>query len=115
MNRANQIFKAMSDSHRLNLLETLCVCGCEQTVSELDGCCDIDLSVISRHLAQLRDAGLVTADRRGRSVFYSADPTEIASVLRDLADAFEACGKSSCCCVSSYENKNQTKENKTNE
>ena len=107
MKEATRIFKALSDAHRLKLLETLCTCGCEQSVGELDRCCEVDLSVVSRHLTQLREAGLVQADRRGRSVFYSANGSMIADALRKLADDFEACG--SCCGASASKHKPKKK------
>ena len=107
MNDVTRICKALSDSHRLKLLETLCACGCEQSVSDLDRCCEIDLSVVSRHLTQLRKAGLVTADRRGRSVFYSADGSAVADALRKLADSFEACGTR---CGASFTKNKQEKQ-----
>ena len=108
-----QIFKALSDPQRLHLLETLCSCGCELSVGDLDQCCEIDMSVVSRHLSRLRGAGLVKADRRGRSVFYSADGASVAETLRSLADVFEACGTK--CCGASPNEKNKPKKMKHHE
>jgi DNA-binding transcriptional ArsR family regulator len=51
----------------------------------------LDLSVVSRHLGTLRNAGLVKAERRGRQVFYKVDGAAIAKTLHALADAIESC------------------------
>lgn len=48
------------------------------------------VSVISRHLTLLRDAGVVEADRRGREVYYRLRHREVAATLRALAAAVEA-------------------------
>ncbi len=85
------MFKALSDPSRLGLLATLADSEGAQTVSQLAGCCPLDVSVVSRHLAILRDAGIVRADRRGKEVHYALDCSRVATFLRSLADALEAC------------------------
>lgn len=45
----------------------------------------------SRHLAILRDAGIVSAERRGKEVYYSICAPSLVETLRSLADAIEAC------------------------
>ena len=61
------------------------------TVSEVATCCPTDLSVVSRHLAILRDAEILEASRRGREVRYRVRYGELARTLRRLADALESC------------------------
>ena len=62
-------FRALSDSTRLNsllLLEKegrLCVCELVQAL-------DLSQPRVSRHLAQLRDQGIVQDERRGQWVHY---------------------------------------------
>ena len=63
--------------------------GEERAVSALGGCCAVDLSVVSRHLKVLRDAGVVEARRRGKEVLYKVRASALASLLRGLADALE--------------------------
>lgn len=53
--------------------------------------CPVDISVVSRHLAMLRDAGIVEATRRGKEVHYRVRYTGLAETLRSIADAIEAC------------------------
>jgi DNA-binding transcriptional ArsR family regulator len=67
--------------------------GCRRacTVGEIAACCPIDLSVVSRHLAALRDAGVISAEKRGREVYYRVEAASLAARLRALADAIDAC------------------------
>ncbi len=86
-----KFFKALCDGTRLNLLATIAACQSPQSVSQLATCCPIDLSVVSRHLAILRDADILTASKKGKEVFYSVQVGKVARMLRDLADALESC------------------------
>ena len=101
-----RFFKALSDPNRLRILESLCGCQDPQSVTELGNCCDVDLSVLSRHLAQLRDAGVVSGKKDGRHTRYTANVAELAQIFRDMADALE---KSAChpsCCSNPNPNPN---------
>ncbi|HSM93972.1 MAG TPA: metalloregulator ArsR/SmtB family transcription factor [Anaeromyxobacteraceae bacterium] len=84
------LFKALGDPTRLGLLVQLADGGGERTVSELGSCCDVDLSVVSRHLRLLRDAGVVEARKQGKAVLYRARGRALAAILRNLADALES-------------------------
>ena len=86
-----RFFKALGDPTRVQLLACLAKCGRPCLVGELAECCDVDLSVVSRHLQTLARAGLVEASRRGRTVAYSVAGEAICTRLRALADAIEAC------------------------
>jgi DNA-binding transcriptional ArsR family regulator len=86
-----RLFKALSDPSRVTLLVGLAQ-GCRpQTVSRTAGCCSVDLSVVSRHLAQLREVGIVRAEKRGKEVYYEVDYSRLVQSLRSIADALEAC------------------------
>jgi len=86
-----RFFKALGDSTRVAILARLAQgCG-PSTVGSVAGCCPVDLSVVSRHLRVLRDAGIVVAEKRGKEVFYSVRYDELARTLRQLADAIDAC------------------------
>ncbi len=102
-----EFFKALSDPNRLGILADLVgCCGEPKTVTEVAESCSIDLSVVSRHLATLRRAGLVAAHRRGREAQYHCCYDELVRVLRATADTIEACcppTELSCCCVPTTE------------
>jgi DNA-binding transcriptional ArsR family regulator len=84
-------FKALGDSNRIALMAQLATCCDSKTVSELSECCPTDLSVVSRHLATLREAGIVESEKRGREVFYRLRYDQLAGSLRQMADAIQEC------------------------
>jgi ArsR family transcriptional regulator, arsenate/arsenite/antimonite-responsive transcriptional repressor len=92
-----KLFKALADPKRLSLLVRLaerrepCTVG---LVAEGSG---IDLSVVSRHLGILREAGVIACQKRGKEVFCAVNTDAIVTILRDLADALEACCPSGSC------------------
>jgi len=85
------LFKALGDPNRAALIAGIGRMGRPTTVSEAASCCPVDLSVVSRHLAVLRRAGVVESAKSGREVRYILSPTTLAATLRSLADALEAC------------------------
>ena len=86
-----RFFKALGDSNRIALLARLASACHPCTVSEVSCCCPVDLSVVSRHLAQLREAGIVQCQRQGKEVHYSVRYDVLAQTFRQLADAIDAC------------------------
>jgi ArsR family transcriptional regulator len=86
-----RFFKAMCDPCRIGILIQLAE-SCEpRTVTDIAGCCAPDISVVSRHLATLRDAGVLHAEKRGKEVYYRVRYDELATTLRAIADAIETC------------------------
>ncbi len=86
-----EMFRALSDPNRLSILVALSDGGDERTVSEVAACRPVDLSVVSRHLRTLREAGIVDARKQGKEVFYRVRAAALVATLRGLADALEAC------------------------
>jgi ArsR family transcriptional regulator len=81
-------FKALADPTRVALVNRLAgadeVCVCELTEEF-----DLSQPTISHHLKKLRDAGLVTASRRGTWAYYRLVPdalSELAAALAPGAD-----------------------------
>lgn len=66
------LFRALSDPTRARILSCLIKVGRECSVSEIAECCEVDFSVVARHLARLRRSGLVESRRQGRVVWYRA-------------------------------------------
>lgn len=89
---APALFKALGDPTRVRLLACLAKCGRSCSVTEIAGCCSVDLSVVSRHLSMLHMAGILRAEKRSRTVFYSVEYRRFCDALRALADAVEECG-----------------------
>lgn len=94
-----EMFKALCDPNRLALVARLATSVEPLTVTDAGGCCGVHVSVASRHLAMLRDAGVVVAEKRGREVVYRLDAREIVGALRGLADAIEECCAQANCCA----------------
>lgn len=86
-----ELFKALCDPTRLKLLSCLAKCGRPCSVSEVAECCAVDLSVVSRHLAQLEHAGILESSKSGRTVSYVVCYGTLCDTLRELANAIEAC------------------------
>lgn len=86
-----RLFKALSDPKRLSLLIRLAEQGEPRTVGFVANGSGVDLSVVSRHLGVLRDAGVIRCEKRGKEVFCSVQTGALAALLRSLADALEAC------------------------
>ena len=70
---ANQFFKALSDFTRLRMLVLLSSEG-ELCVCELTYALDEIQPKISRHLAQLRELGVVLDRRQGQWIYYRLNP-----------------------------------------
>jgi ArsR family transcriptional regulator, arsenate/arsenite/antimonite-responsive transcriptional repressor len=94
-----ELFKALADPRRLALLAQLAVAAEPLTVTQASGCCGVHISGVSRHLAALRDAGVLHADKRGREVAYRLDFQTLVGALRGLADALEECCRDNQCCL----------------
>ena len=64
-----KIFKALGHPSRLVMVNALragtqCVC-------ELQALVGADMSTVSKHLSVLREAGIVTSQKKGTSIYYS--------------------------------------------
>jgi DNA-binding transcriptional ArsR family regulator len=86
-----QLFKALADPRRLSLLVRLAEAGGPCTVGRLAEGSGVDLSVVSRHLAVLREAGIITCTKQGKEVWCAVQTGAVVKILRDLADGLETC------------------------
>src|SRR5690349_15221426 len=73
MDSLTAAFRLLSDTTRLRLLRL--VAREELTAGELTEIVEAGQSTVSRHVAMLRDAGLVRERREGRFAFYSLAPS----------------------------------------
>ncbi len=62
------IFKAMAHPSRIKIIEALA--DGKHCVNELTDLVGADMSTVSRHLAQLRNVGLIRDEKIGLQVFY---------------------------------------------
>jgi ArsR family transcriptional regulator len=69
------VFKALADPVRLRLLNLIASAeGGEACVCDLTGAFELTAPTISHHLKVLRQAGVITGERRGTWVYYRAVP-----------------------------------------
>ena len=83
-----EAFKALGDPVRLQLLSLLatsaggevCACDLVEPVGKSQ-------PTVSHHLKVLREAGLVTSEKRGTNVWYAAVPAALEGLREALAGA----------------------------
>ena len=83
------LLKALGEFNRLSLVYELCGCDKPQNVMCLCACCQVDTSVVSRHLKVLTREGIVQVEKRGRERTYSLNRQYVANRLRTLADKID--------------------------
>jgi len=91
-----RLFKALSDPKRLSLFMRLLEDQGPSTVSQVAHGSGVDFSVVSRHLAVLREAGIISCAKRGKEVWCTVEVDAVAQILRDLAGALESCCPQGC-------------------
>jgi ArsR family transcriptional regulator len=74
-----KILQALADPTRLAIVKQLSadgeVCACDFT-----SCCDVSQPTVSHHLKVLRDAGLLTSERRASWVYYAVVPEALQDI-----------------------------------
>lgn len=86
-----QLFRALADPRRVTLLLKVAQARGPCTVGSIAEGSGVDLSVVSRHLALLRQAGVLEGQRHGREMRYLVRTAALTRMLREVADALEAC------------------------
>ena len=89
--RLAALFKVLGHPHRLAILRKLARCVREQNplgacVAEAGRGLGLAPSTISHHVKELRQAGLVTVERRGREVHCQVDERTIEEAITYLED-----------------------------
>ena len=81
-----RLLAALADPTRLAIVRQLAqdveTCACDFT-----SCCDVGQPTVSHHLRVLREAGVVTSERRGQWIFYKLAPEtaeRLGAVARTL-------------------------------
>lgn len=87
---------ALAQEHRLAAYRALVQAGPEGLCpSDLAERLDVPGPTLSFHLAQLRHAGLVTVERRSRSLIYAANYSAMNALVGFLTE--NCCGGTSVC------------------
>ncbi len=79
-----KIFKALGHPSRLLMVDALqkgalCVCDLQTIVGD-------DMSTVSRHLAVLREAGVVSSRKEGTTIYYSLELCCLSKFLNCTRD-----------------------------
>lgn len=88
MATCSRALKLLADDTRLAVVEQL-LSG-PRHVHEINACLHIDATLLSHHLRVLREAGLVRAEREGKSILYRLAP-EVRLAQRGRAIDFGCC------------------------
>jgi ArsR family transcriptional regulator len=70
----SELFKALADPARVQMLHVLKHATAPVCVCDFTAVLDLEQPTVSHHLARLRRAGLVRAERQGIWAFYELDP-----------------------------------------
>ena len=81
------LFKALADEHRLTMIATLARTDDEVCVCEFTAALPLNQPAVSHHLKILREAALVTCERRGTWVYYRLAPDARARIDSALDSA----------------------------
>jgi DNA-binding transcriptional ArsR family regulator len=85
MKEAAKIFRALADPTRRQILQEL-KAG-ELAAGAIASCFAISAPSISRHLAVLKNAELVTERREGNRILYRLEPERLANSVGDFLSA----------------------------
>ncbi len=92
--------RVLADETRLRVLHE--IMHKPMTVTEINQVLKIDQSLLSHHLKILRDSGLVTSDRQGKTVVYQTSSSVVLSLTEQSVDLG--------CCQLNFTNQTKTQE-----
>lgn len=82
------LLKAVADPYRLRILATLARSPDEVCVCDFTDALPLNQPTVSHHLRILRDAALVTCERRGTWVYYQLAPDAPARIEAAIGAVF---------------------------
>ena len=81
----SRVFDALGDPSRRGLIEAVSERG-SATATELAAELPVTRQAVAKQLAQLADAGLLRAERRGRETRYAVTPEPLGDAMAWMAD-----------------------------
>ncbi len=82
-----EIFKALSHPFRLFIIDEISKKEC--CVNELAQMIDVDISTVSKHLAILKNSGIVSSRKENNCIYYKLK-------LKCVLDFFQCCIRANC-------------------
>jgi DNA-binding transcriptional ArsR family regulator len=86
LGHAAACLRTVAHPHRLRMIQMLL--GGSYTVGELAEACNIPPSGASEHLGKMRDRGLLTGRREGRSIYYEISEQGLRSIMDCIEKRF---------------------------
>lgn len=87
MNAAVEMLAGLAQETRLRIFRALVQAGPEGLcVGDIGAALDVAPATLSFHLTHLRHAGLISARRNGRMIFYSADYAAMNALMAYLLE-----------------------------
>ena len=84
LHTAADAFKNLGDPSRLQILWLLC--HCEECVTNIAAIVEMSAPAVSHHLRLLKSAGLITASRSGREMYYKAADTPLVDSFHHMIE-----------------------------
>lgn len=79
--------KAIADETRQKIM-SLCCCQKLSVTEIVDALDAVAQPTVSHHLKILKDAGLVSTERRGKQIFYTLNQAQLAQACCQVAENF---------------------------
>ena len=86
MAEAAECLKTLAHPCRLRMIQMLLLD--EYSVGELAEACNIPSHMASEHLGLMRDRGLLSSERRGRSIYYSVAEDGLTGIMNCIEKRF---------------------------
>lgn len=83
----NEVFKALSEPNRRKILHLLK--KGEMAAGDIAGKLKITGATVSHHLDTLRQADLISAERRGQQIFYSLNLSVLDEIMEKIFNFFK--------------------------
>lgn len=83
-----RVFSALGDEQRQRIL-LMFERGEELTIKDVFESCPLSRTAVTHHLRVLREAGVLTAEKRGKEVFLKPQPVAVIEALDRLRDYIE--------------------------
>ena len=84
-----RVFSALGDEQRQRIL-LMFGRDEELTIKDIYDACPLSRTAVTHHVRVLREAGVLTAEKRGKEVFLKPDPDVVTEALDRLRDYIEA-------------------------
>lgn len=89
----DRLFKCLGEQNRRRIL--YCIGKGEMCVDDISACLELEQSLVSHHLRELLDCGLLERERKGKKNFYRVKQPKVLTLLesaKELGDSLKGCG-----------------------